>query len=298
MPYSFRFIKHLITTFVVLISAVMPALGEDTYFPYPQAPDEMQNLTQRSNYIVDRFWERCNFSNAFLSRDKMKQAFTDYINIIPYATTDTVEISIDNLIGKVRKQPKDLLTLAQIAQETMYGPDAEFWSDDLYLPFVRAVVANKKIPKADKAPFRKQLKVLENCQTGIPAPGIDLTLRDGTKFNTDSLKAPLTILFVNSPDCTDCMMDRVKLAANVSAIRHIDDGKLQIVVIGTVPYSTEWAESMSAVPQTWVAGTNPDIDTILDIRIKPEIYILGSNHKILVKHATMDNIIPMLESIP
>lgn len=287
--------KHLISTFVLLISTIAPAMADDSFFPYPQAPDEMQNLTERSNYIVYRFWDRCNFSNAFLYPDKIKKAFTDYIDIVPYATTDTVMMSIDNLINKVRKQPKDMLALAQMAQETMYGPEAEFWSDDLYLPFVRAVIATKKISKEDKEPFRKQLKALENCQTGQPMPGIGLTLRDGTEFNTDSIKTPLTILFVNDPEAT---MDRVKLAANVYAIRLIEEGKLKIAAIDTVPYSAEWAESVSAIPSTWVVGTNPEIGEILDMRIRPEIYILGSNHKILVKHATMDNIIPMLESIP
>ena len=292
--------KHFIITLAILISSIVPVWADENekYFPYPQAPDEIQGLAERSNFIVERFWERCNFSNAFLSRDKMKEAFVDYINIMPYATLDTVNLSINNLINKVKKQPKDLLTLAQIAEETLYGPTAEYWSDEIYLPFVRAVIEHKKISKADKAPFKKQLAALENTQNGMPAPGIDLTLRDGSKFNTDSIKAPLTILFVNSPDCTDCMMQRVTLAANVNTIRHINDGKLQIVVVGTEPYSTEWAESMSAVPQTWIAGTAPNVDEIIDIRMQPEIYILGSKHKILVKHATVPNIISMLESIP
>jgi len=276
----------------------VPAIADEKYFPYPQAPDEIQGLAERSNFIVERFWERCNFNTAFHSRDKMKEAFVDYINIMPYATLDTVNLSIDNLINKVKKQPKDLLTLAQIAEETLYGTSAEYWSDEIYLPFVRAVVNHKKISKTDKAPFKKQLTTLENTKNGMSVPGINLTLRDGSKFNTDSITAPLTILFVSTPDCTDCMMERVTLAANVNTIRHINNGKLQVVLISTEPYSTEWAKSMSAVPQTWIAGTAPGIDEILDIRMHPEIYILGSKHKILVKHATVPNIIAMLESIP
>lgn len=297
MPFS-NLMKHFIIIIAIFVSAILKVSADDKLFPYPQAPDEMQGLTERSNYIVERFWDRCNFNTAFLKRDKIKEAFVDYVNILPYATLDTVTMSIDKLIEKVKKQPKDLLTLGQIAEECMYSPTAEFWSDDLYIPFARAVAEHKKIAKADKAPFKKQVTVLENSKTGMPAPGIDLILRDGSKFNTDSIKSPLTILFVISPDCSDCMLERVKLAANVNTIRHINDGKLQVAVIGTEPYSAEWAESVSAVPSTWIAGTSPEVDNVLDIRMQPEIYILGSNHKILVKHATVDNIIPMLEAIP
>jgi hypothetical protein len=290
--------KTFFLTISLLLASIIPAIADETYFPYPQAPDEIQTLSERSNYIIYRFWDRCNFSSAFMSIDKMKTAFIDYVNIMPYASNDTVQMSINGLLAKVNKQPKDLLALGQIAEETLHAADAEFWSDELYLLFAHAVVNNKKISKADKAPFKKHIATLENCQPGKSLDAMKLVLRDGSKYTTDSLKSPLSIIFIESPNCSDCRLTRVKLAANASAIRLINAGKLQIISLSTVPYSQEWAESVSAVPSSWLVATSPEADDILDIRNQPEIYILGANRKLLIKHATMEHLIPVLEAIP
>ena len=80
--------------------------------------------------------------SAFSSRDKMASAFRDYVTYMQFASKDTTITSINKLIKEVQKKPQNMLTLAQIAEETLYGDSALFWSDELYLQFTNAANSN------------------------------------------------------------------------------------------------------------------------------------------------------------
>ena len=74
----------------------------------------------------------------------MQKAFDDYVALIPYADAQTVHQSIDNLIKTVGKNPKNLLTLAEMAEGALYADTAAITCDECYLPFAQAVAANRK----------------------------------------------------------------------------------------------------------------------------------------------------------
>ena len=145
-------------------------LADDKFFEYPQAPESLTTLSQRANFVVEHFWDRCNLKSAFSSRDKMAKAFRDYVTYMQFATKDTTITSINKLIKEVQKKPKNMLTLAQIAEETLYGDSALFWSDELYLQFTNAVIKTKKISKADKARYEHHTKILTNSLTNSTLP--------------------------------------------------------------------------------------------------------------------------------
>ncbi|MDE7031731.1 MAG: DUF5106 domain-containing protein, partial [Muribaculaceae bacterium] len=84
---------YSIFTAVALIFSIgtkASAQTDNTLFTYPQAPDELTTLYQRCNYLVDHFWDRCNYSTAFLNKKKLNDAFGHWIGFMPYATADTV----------------------------------------------------------------------------------------------------------------------------------------------------------------------------------------------------------------
>ena len=81
-------------------------------FIYPVAPDTMMALQPRCDYIVSRFWDRCNFGTAFTKPDKLNRAFGDWISIMPHATADTVHHAIDRLMARFVKKGPETLQLA------------------------------------------------------------------------------------------------------------------------------------------------------------------------------------------
>ncbi len=290
--------KQFIIIFVIILTALTPVYAEDeTYFQYPQVPENLVTLSDRANYFIEHFWERCNLQSAFSSRAKMKQAFVDYVSFMPYASRDTVETSIKKLINIVKKEPKNLLTLGQIAEETLYSDSAEFMIDEIYLYFADAVAKSSKISSADKARFAHQVKVLSQSQIGMTAYPLTFTTPSGTKENLNSVSADNIILFFNDPDCEDCQSVKVKLATDFYTIRMIDSGSLKIVSIYPGEADEQWMKEASEYPDSWIVGAAPDADLYFDMRFTPSLYLLDNNHQIVDKNLIIDNLLNAIKSV-
>ena len=72
--------KIFVFLFIYIIT--FPIYGtENILFQYPQAPENLTTLSQRANYVVEHFWDKCNLKSAFYSRKKMKKAYFEITNV-------------------------------------------------------------------------------------------------------------------------------------------------------------------------------------------------------------------------
>ena len=287
-----------ITLFILLlISFSTTVFADDNFFEYPQAPENLTSLTERANYLVEHFWDKCNLKSSFSHKEKMTKAFTDYVTYIQYATKEVALKSITALIEKVKKSPKDMLTLGQIAEKTLYGDSAQFWSDELYLQFASAVSTTKKLSKAEKARFVHHTAILENSMVGNTPKSFKLISPEGSKVEFDTIKAPAIILFFNDIDCTDCRLAKVRLATDLNLNKLIDKGIIKIVSIYPGEATDEWKEEAKSYPKNWIIGACDDIYDMFDMRVTPTIYQLDENHTIIAKSLNVDGILNVVGSI-
>ena len=288
---KFRNTIAALCLFGSLICQAQAGAGKETLFPYPQVPDELESLQESTSYLVSHFWERCNMHSAILKRDAFKGAFMDYISFMPYAQADTVHNSIKRLIAVYEKSPDHLLTLAELAEEAVYNGDADFVSDEIFLPFANAVVSNKKILKNKKARIAHEAKVVGQTQVGKVAPELKLTLSDGSTSLLSSTRGSHVLIFVNDPDCDECRMTRIRLSADHNINQLIDDGLLRIVSIYPDEYSAEWAQDVAGYNPRWIVAATPDIDDEYDLRATPAFYYLNPEGVILSKTLEADNLL-------
>lgn len=290
--------KQIISLMVFLMSISGLAAAQDTLFQYPEAPDTMTVMTDRCSYVVEHFWDRCNFSHAFTVKDKLNKAFADYIDLMPYSDATIVHKSVDNLISKVEKNPTQLLAITEMAEGHLYSDTARLVCDEVYYPFVEAVVNNKKIKPAEKARFVSQARILGGTQVGMIAPDITYVDKNGEKHKLSEIPAGYVILFFNDPECADCMLTRVRLSADYNINQYIEKGQLNIVSIypGS-PTDEEWLEGKERIPVNWIAGACEDADMVYDLRNPPVIYYLNNKHKILSKSMTADQLIKAFQTI-
>ena len=288
--------KKIIISLLFII-ATLPIYADDIFFQYPQAPENLTTLSQRANYVVEHFWDKCNLKSAFSSRDKMAKAFRDYITYMQFAAKDTTISSINNLIKTVQKTPKNMLTLGEIAEETLYGDSAMFWSDELYLYFANAVINTKKLSKAEKARYKHHSTVLTNSMVGSKLPNFTFTTPKGEKVEFDSVNAPAIILFFNDIECADCQLAKVRLATNINLNKLIDKGIIKIVTIYPGEPSNEWKAEVESYPNNWINGANEDIYDMFDMRTSPTIYQLDDKHTIIAKNLNVEGIISVVGNI-
>ena len=269
-----------------------------TYFQYPQIPENLENLEDRANFFIENFWQRCNFKSAFSSRQKMEQAFSDYVTFMPYADAGIVHKSIDNLIEQVSKNPKNLLTLGEIAENILYGDTAKLVCDECYLPFAKAVADNRKISKAEKARFEYQASALAGSQVGMKAPDFTYTRPDKSKGSLSQLpKGAYVLLFINDPDCDECELARVRLAADPNLNDLIDRNAIVVLSIYPGELNDEWIDRTSVYNKKWEVGANAEMDTMYDMRRPPVIYYLNGEHEILSKTFNIDNLLEAFRQV-
>lgn len=270
----------------------------DTYFPYPLIPDSINVFHKRCDYLARHFWDFCDLKKAFSSKSKMEQEFKVYISILKNASQDSALASVERFNKKLEKQPKDLLFIAECAENILYGDTAEVWIDELYLPFANAVATNKRIDKASKARFAHQEKLLRNSLLRSPAPSLPYTTREGLAGNLDNDSAEVVVIYFNDPDCSDCNLARIRLDADISMTQLISESKVKIVSISLTEPTAEWKESVASYPSTWVVAANPEADMTIDLRMgTPEFYILDRRHAIRFKHLTIDQVLDVARQL-
>ena len=62
--------------------------AQDTYFQLPIVPDSLQGLQPRVDYLIEHYWDFCDFNKAFSNRERMGESFRSHLNLMPHASAD------------------------------------------------------------------------------------------------------------------------------------------------------------------------------------------------------------------
>lgn len=269
-----------------------------TMFPYPTAPDDMVTLSERCNYIVEHFWDRCNIKQSFSSQPQLSQAFGDWLSFMPYASSDTVYMAINAYMDKVGKTGgNNVATIGRIAESWLYCDTAEYFSEDVYLPFAKAVAGHKKVDNATRQRLNAQIQILENSRVGAKAGGFEFVTRADSTMQFDDVVASRVILFFYDPDCTDCSLVKTRLSVDFNLNQLLDGRLIKLVAIYPGEPTEEWKENAAQLPESWIVGAAPDIDLLYDIPTTPDLYYLDARHKILAKHVDINNLLIGVQQI-
>ncbi|MDE6612662.1 MAG: DUF5106 domain-containing protein [Muribaculaceae bacterium] len=288
-------IFSILLTIIGLMSASAPDASAKSgdLFIYPVPPDSMQMLQSRCDYIVTRFWDRCNFGTAFDKYpEQLNAAFGDWVAIMPHASADSVHVAIDRLLKRFEKKGPETLALATMAENWLYSDTADYTSEEAYLPFAKAAATHKKIGKADRARFESQARIIESSSVGARVPAIPFTRADGSKGTLDDVRSGSVLLFFNDPDCLDCTMARIRLSADPNTAQLIERGELSVVSI--YPGETDddnWEKAKASTHPSWVTVAMPEAYDYFDLRSTPLFVFLNSRHKVLASGLDIDHLL-------
>lgn len=280
-------LKRLITVIIALMS-LTAAPAQETLFPYPSAPETLGTLQERCDWLVLRFWDRCNFDTAFRNRDKLHKSFGDWISIMQHSSLDSATVAIGRLIHRFEKKGPETVALADIAEAWLYSDTTETFQEELYLPFAVAASNAKKVPSAEKARFAMHRQVIESSAVGRTVPELAFEKRDGGTFKLSEIEGKSILLFFNDPDCGDCRLAKVRLGADYNTNALIDRGEMAIVSIYAGEPDDAWRQAMSTVPDSWIVVALPDADLYFDLSESPAFFYLNSAKKVLAKHLDLE----------
>lgn len=287
---------------LLLLAALSPTLSAQTLFRYPTVPDSIQTLAGRCDYLAAHFWDYCDLSKALSARQKLGEEFTNYLNIIQNGTPAAASAGLDALLHQLDKRPKDQLYLAEIAEAKLYSDSAEIWNDPLYLTVAQTIAQNRKIDKASKARFAHQADILSKNLIGQTAPSLPYTDPDGQTHTYNpadtATMAPVTILYFNDPECSDCALARIRLHADIALTNLIQKGTVRLLSISLTDPTPEWLQTAKTYPPEWTIAAAPDADMIYDLRgSTPQFYVLNSRNQIHFKHLNVDQILDITRQL-
>ena len=269
-------------------------------FNYPVAPEDLPDLQTKSDWLMDHFWDEMDLkSTESVNQAALNDAFSVYSTAMTYASRQKVLASIDALLKRLKGNPVKLLQFTKAAEEALYGPRAYVWIDEAYMPFLKALMSDKKISDSRRQRYAVQYELLKNNAIGRKIPKFRLTLRNGRHHDFEPT-APLTLIEFGNPDCDDCRFAKTKLSMATDLEDLVEQKQLEIVFIvpDAVPEDQPGIlEQFKQYPEEWTAGISYGADEKLDLRRSPSFYIIGEKGEILAKNLSVSDAVDRLRGI-
>lgn len=258
-------------------------------FEFPVAPEDM-DWTNRSNWLAEHFWDGFDFKQKSVGQSQLVHAFSTYILPLHIADKSVALKGVKDLIKKLQKNPTLMYQFLLAAERTMYEPmTAELLIDEVYLEFLKAVVANKKLPSAKKVRYQAQLKSLQNSIVGKPLFDFLYTDRQGSPSKYTATGVP-TIIQFGDFDCSDCRISRLRLETDDELQQLVDEGKACIMFINPNEdnVNENWTAAVKNYPKSWKLGHGSTVSDFVDMRITPCIYVIDAKGNLVSKSANTE----------
>lgn len=296
-----KIFKHILVSLILSCAPSMQMVAQDSQsfeaitiqplFEYPMAPEEMSSLVDKSNWLMQHFWDPMNFkSKTAVDQNALNDAFSVFTVPMQWADRDEALKANDRIIKLIEKNPTLLLQFTKAAEISMYDPSrARYLIDEVYMKYLEAILKNKKIPSNRKLRYEHQLATLTNTQSGTTPHSFDFTSPTGDKkqYRPNGI---YTIIEFGNPSCTDCRHSKLKLETNAALTQLVDQGKVNILFI--IPDAEEgWQTELAGYSPKWAVGASDSVDEKYDLRLTPAFYIIGPDDKVIAKNITAQQVI-------
>lgn len=262
-------------------------------FAYPQAPDTCATLESRCNYIITHFWENFDISKPITDDVAFEATFRDFVEFFKYAHRNVVMVTVRDFVNKAQSNTSNLQKLGEVAERALYGSDAEYWSDEVYVAFAKPLASSKKLPKEVREHYAQQLAAMNAVQTGVTLD-FEYIGTDGAKHRLGEFPDGTTMIVLFVDDSADSSIGRLRLSTDVVLNSLLDEGKAALLCICLNKYTADWATTATGYAPNWAVGCGENLSSQLDLRVVPCCYLLDGEHKVLSKALSIDALISAL----
>ena len=263
-----------------------------TLFAYPVAPDTIKTFENRVNYIVDNFWGNYDLSKPIADLNAFNGAFRDYLGFLRYCHRTVAISSVRDFLFKAQTNKANFEKIAMLAEMGLYNVGAEYWSDEIYTEFLKAVIGNKQLKQDVRKYYAKQMERINRTQLGASLASVTYTDADGKKVSIADIEADMVMIFITLASNADQSFQRVRLSTDVAINSILDSGKVKLLCLSPEKYSKEWAHNAKGYAQNWLVGACPElsVEGDYDVRYTPSFIILDKDKNIIQKNVDLEAI--------
>ena len=263
-----------------------------TLFAYPVAPDTIKTFENRVNYIVDNFWGNYDLSKPIAGLNAFNGAFRDDLGFLRYCHRTVAISSVRDFLFKAQTNKANFEKIAMLAEMGLYNVGAEYWSDEIYTEFLKAVIGNKQLKQDVRKYYAKQMERINRTQLGASLASVTYTDADGKKVSIADIEADMVMIFITLDSDADQSFQRVRLSTDVAINSILDSGKVKLLCLSPEKYSKEWAHNAKGYAQNWLVGACPElsVEGDYDVRYTPSFIILDKDKNIIQKNVDLEAI--------
>ena len=257
-----------------------------TLFAYPLAPDTCSTLEERCNFIITHFWDGFDISKPITDDAAFERTFRDFVDFFRYSHRNVVMSTVRDFINKAQSNASNLQKVGRVAESALYGTEAEYWSDEVYVAFAKALAGSKQLPRDVRDHYASQLARINSVQVGAMLDFEFIGL-DGLKQHLSDLNAK-TFILLFLDDSTDSMIGRLRLSTDVALNALLNEGEATLVCLCANKYTADWASAAAGYADNWIIGCGENLAKDLDLRAFPVCYMLDDQRTILNKTLSVE----------
>ena len=257
-------------------------------FAYPLAPDTCSTLESRCNYIITHFWDNFDISKPIKDPVAFENTFRDFVDFFRYGHRNVVLTAVRDFVNKAQSNTANLQRVGEVAERALYGPDAEYWSDEVYVAFARALASSKQLPKNIRDYYGDQLARINTVQVGETLDFEFFDIEGVRRRLSDYPATSYVLLFIDGS--TDSSIGRLRLSTDVALNALLDSGNTTLVCLSMNKYTSDWATAAAGYANNWIVGCNADLLKQLDLRSFPCCYVLDEQRVIVNKSLSVEGL--------
>lgn len=305
--------------------AATTAAGGDTIhrLPYtrPEIPLVMTDSGQRAAYYVQHYWDGYSLADtAFLRSDATELLYADFIDALQHATPEARSSALRAMMIHAEADSTAYTRFCALSEKYLYDPNSPMRNEDYYISVLEQMLACTRLSETDKLRPADRLKQALKNRPGMVAPdftyvtpehrkesgSINISASGGSSSGISAphrlhqFHADYTLLFFYDPDCSNCLKFEQELSEMPAFLDMQEKGILRVLAIYPDDNGEEWSLKSTQMPHGWVVGWNRQGDisskTLYEIRATPTMYLLDKQKKVILKDASIEQIIQYLQA--
>lgn len=253
----------------------------------------------RANYLALHYWDNVDFSDSVIigNVDIAEQGFSNFISIMPYVTEK--EKAFAQLVSRITVNDRVLDYFVAVAEKYLAEPLSPVYNEELYILMLEKVVESPNLSERTSENYKFDLKMASKNRLGTKATDFSFLSRDGKRGKLSKVNGEYILLFLGDPECDFCEDVKKTLISSPTFTRLSKEKRLTVLYVCVEGKSDAWMSTPA--PQGWIDACDDNMmiyeKLLYDIPGLPVLYLLDSNHNILLKNVTAEHVEMFLGNI-
>ena len=288
-----------ILVFVSFLTAACPS-ARCQGLSLPEIPDSLSAPEERAEYLCLHWWDGFDFADTTLiSKPRItEQAFVDFLSVLPYIADASVPL--DTMFRRASADPAMFSHFVALGEKYLAGRWSPMRDEDMYIVMLRVLASGDPFPTGESGRARFRLEMALKNRPGEPAADFGFEFADGSRGSLYGIDAEYLIVFFNDPACAECREVRSGLENSSDLALLIGEGRVRILSLCVSGNATNLRAAIVGGEGSdgWIDAFDEAqtvyAERLYDLQSLPVLYLLDSDKRVLLKDATVGQIVDAL----